>query len=63
MRTGLERLFDKLDGLRGKRVGVACNHTAVDPKLDHVLDRLRAAGIPVRRVFAPSTACTRRRRT
>ncbi|GDX78226.1 hypothetical protein LBMAG42_00370 [Deltaproteobacteria bacterium] len=53
MRTGLERLFDKLDGLRGKRVGVACNHTAVDPKLDHVLDRLRAAGIPVRRVFAP----------
>ncbi len=53
MRTGLERLFDKLDGLRGKRVGVACNHTAVDKNLDHLLDRLRAAGIPVRRVFAP----------
>ncbi len=53
MRTGLERLFDKVDDLRGKRVGVACNHTAVDHDLDHLLDRLRAADIPVKRVFAP----------
>ena len=51
--TGLERLFDKLDGLRGQRVGVACNHTAVDRNLDHLLDLLRAAGINVRRIFAP----------
>lgn len=51
--TGLERLFDNLDSLQGKRVGVACNHTAVDPNLDHLLDRLRAAGIVVRRIFAP----------
>ena len=34
-------------------MGVACNHTAVDPNLDHLLDRLRAAGIVVRRIFAP----------
>ncbi len=53
VRTGLERLFDNVDRLRGLRVGVACNHTAVDKNLDHLLDRLRAAGVPVRRIFAP----------
>jgi len=51
--TGLERLFDNLDGLRGKRLGVACNHTAVDRNLDHLLDRLGAAGVSVHRIFAP----------
>ncbi len=51
--TGLERLFDNLDGLRGKRLGVACNHSAVDRNLDHLLDRLGAAGVSVHRIFAP----------
>jgi uncharacterized protein YbbC (DUF1343 family) len=51
--TGLERLFDNLDSLRGKRIGVACNHTAVDRELNHLLDRLREEGVTVRRVFAP----------
>lgn len=53
VRTGLERLFDKLDILRGQRVGVACNHTAVDKNLDHLLDLLRREGVIVRRIFAP----------
>ncbi|MDP2308458.1 MAG: DUF1343 domain-containing protein [Pseudomonadota bacterium] len=53
MRTGLEVLFDDVSRLAGLRVGVCCNHTAVDPNLDHLLDRLAAAGISVRRVFAP----------
>lgn len=53
VRTGLERLFDNLQGLAGKRVGVACNHTAVDRRLDHLLDLLRAHGVPVRRIFTP----------
>lgn len=53
MRTGFERLFDNPGALRGKRVGVACNHTAVDTSLDHLLDRLRAADVKVRRIFAP----------
>lgn len=53
MRSGLEVLFDDVSALRGKRLGVACNHTAVDRRLDHLLDRLRAAELPVRRIFTP----------
>lgn len=53
MRSGLEVLFDDLSGLRGQRVGVCCNHTAVDSNLDHLLDRLAAANVPVKRVFTP----------
>lgn len=53
MRSGLERFFDSVDAVRGKRVGVACNHTAVDSRLDHLLDRLQRAEVPVRRIFAP----------
>jgi uncharacterized protein YbbC (DUF1343 family) len=53
MRSGLEVLFDDVGWLRNRRVGVACNHTAVDANLDHLLDRLAAAGVRVRRVFAP----------
>ncbi len=53
MRSGLEVLFDDVSALVGKRVGVCCNHTAVDGSLHHLLDRLAAAGIPVRRVFTP----------
>ena len=53
VRTGLERLFDNLGGLAGKRVGVACNHTAVNRDLDHLLDLLKAHGVPVRRIFTP----------
>ncbi len=53
VRTGLERLFDNLGGLAGKRVGVACNHTAVNRELDHLLDLLKAHGVPVRRIFTP----------
>lgn len=53
MRTGLEVLFDAPERLRGARVGVCCNHTAVDRRLDHLLDRLAGAGVKVRRVFTP----------
>lgn len=53
MRAGLDVLFDDVSWLRGRRVGVACNHTAVDHQLDHLLDRLRASGVAVRRVFTP----------
>ncbi|HNH47428.1 MAG TPA: DUF1343 domain-containing protein, partial [Myxococcota bacterium] len=53
MRPGLEVLFDSLDRLAGRRVGVCCNHTAVDHNLNHLLDLLRAKGIRVRRIFAP----------
>lgn len=53
MRAGLDVLFDDLTPYRGLRVGVAANHTAVDRSLDHLLDRLAAAGIPVTRIFTP----------
>lgn len=53
MRPGLEVLFDSLDRLAGRRVGVCCNHTAVDRNLNHLLDLLHAKGIRVRRIFAP----------
>lgn len=56
MRSGLDVLLSDdsaLAALRGQRVGVCCNHTAVDPNLDHLLDRLAAARVPVKRVFTP----------
>ena len=53
MRTGFDVLFDDPARLAGLRVGVCCNHTAVDADLDHLLDRLAAANIPVARVFTP----------
>ncbi len=53
MRSGLDALLADLSPLRGRRVGVCCNHTAVDRRLDHLLDHLRAARVPVRRVFTP----------
>jgi uncharacterized protein YbbC (DUF1343 family) len=56
MRDGLQVLFSDdsaLRRLRAARVGVCCNHTAVDGALDHLLDRLAAAGVAVRRVFTP----------
>ncbi len=53
MRSGLDVLFDDLHTLVGKRVGVACNHTAVDRELVHLLDRLRATNIQVVRIFTP----------
>lgn len=53
MRTGLDVLLADAAALRGKRVGVACNHTAVDANRDHLLPLLRAQGIAVKRVFTP----------
>jgi uncharacterized protein YbbC (DUF1343 family) len=53
MRTGLELLLDDVSPLRGRRVGLCCNHTAVTRGLDHALPQLLAAGVDVRRVFGP----------
>ena len=52
--TGLEKLLsDGVNGLSGKRVGLCCNHTAVDRDFDHAIDRLRGAGVELVRLFAP----------
>lgn len=54
MRSGLEVLLsDKLDLVKGLRVGLCCNHTAVDRDLNHAIDRLVGAGVPLVRLFGP----------
>ncbi len=54
MRTGLEVLLDERVGaLSDARVGLVCNHTAVDRRLDHAIDRLLAAGVRLERLFGP----------
>lgn len=66
MRSGLEALLDDpsrlsgaahpLTGLRvgrGARVGLVCNHTAVDRELRHAIDLLQAAGVNLVRLFGP----------
>ena len=52
-RSGLEVLLDDVAALKGRRVGLACNHTAVTRSLDHALGLLQSAGVQVSRVFAP----------
>ncbi len=53
MKTGLDILFENLDELRGKVVGVCCNHTAIDKDGNHLLDLLSTYQIQVRRIFGP----------
>jgi uncharacterized protein YbbC (DUF1343 family) len=54
MRTGLAVLLDEgLGALRDARVGLVCNHTAVDRNLNHAIDRLTAAGVNLVRLFGP----------
>jgi uncharacterized protein YbbC (DUF1343 family) len=56
MLSGLETLLGdaaRLARLRGARVGLCCNHTAVDRDLDHAVDLLRGAGVTLRRLFGP----------
>jgi uncharacterized protein YbbC (DUF1343 family) len=52
--TGLDVLCaEKLDLLRGRRVGVLCHPASVDGELVHVVDRLAAAGVKLTRLFGP----------
>ena len=53
MKTGLDRLFEHIDELRNKVVGVCCNHTAINQDGDHLLDLLAKHEIPVCRIFGP----------
>jgi uncharacterized protein YbbC (DUF1343 family) len=52
--TGLDVLCaERLDLLRGRRVGVLCHPASVDRELVHVVDRLVAAGVRPTRLFGP----------
>ncbi len=54
MQTGLEILLEeRLALLKGARVGLCCNHTAVDKQYAHAVERLLDAGIELVRLFAP----------
>ena len=54
MRSGLEVLLDeRLDLLKDARIGLVCNHTAVDRQFRHAIDRLQAAGVNLVRLFGP----------
>jgi uncharacterized protein YbbC (DUF1343 family) len=54
MLSGLEVLLDGgVDRLRGRRVGLVVNHTAVDRKLRHAIDRLIDADVDLVRLFGP----------
>lgn len=53
MRTGLDVLLADPAPYRGARVGLCCNHTAVDASLRHALPALQGAGLDIRRVFGP----------
>ena len=54
VRSGLEVLLDDgASSLRGKRVALCCNHTAIDARLQHAIEGLQAAGVQLVRLFAP----------
>jgi uncharacterized protein YbbC (DUF1343 family) len=53
MRSGLEVLLDDPSSLKGARVGLCCNPTAVDARYRHATDLLPAAGVDLVRLFGP----------
>ena len=53
MRSGLEVVLDDVQSLRGARVGLCCNPTAVDRNHRHAIERLRDAGVSLQRLFGP----------
>lgn len=53
VRSGLEVLLDDVSRWRGRRIGLVCNHTAVDGHLVHAIDRLTQAGVVLARLFGP----------
>jgi uncharacterized protein YbbC (DUF1343 family) len=56
MRAGLDVLLSDhaaIRDLRGRKVGLCCNHTAVTRALDHATTALRDAGVALTRIFAP----------
>lgn len=52
--SGLDVLLtEEIDSLRGKRVGIMCNHTAVTRDLIHITDALHTAGANLTALFGP----------
>jgi uncharacterized protein YbbC (DUF1343 family) len=54
MLSGLEHFLGQVPAsLKGARVGLCCNPTAVDRQLRHAVELLPAAGVPLTRIFGP----------
>ena len=54
MPSGLEELLLNVPpSLRGARVGLCCNPTAVDRNLRHAVETLPKAGLSIQRLFGP----------
>ncbi|HYE78312.1 MAG TPA: DUF1343 domain-containing protein [bacterium] len=54
VRPGLEVLLrDHLPELKGRRVGLVCNHTAIDSHGNHAIDLLRDSGVQLVALFSP----------
>ena len=54
MPSGLEVLLSDVPAsLRGARLGLCCNPTAVDRKLRHAVETLPQAGLAIKRLFGP----------
>ena len=54
VQTGLDVLLgERLDLLRGRRVGVLCHPASVDGRLVHIVDALAAAQVKLTRLFGP----------
>ncbi len=52
-RSGLEVFLDDVNHLRGSKIGICCNHTAVTRGLEHILPAVQRSGLDVKRMFAP----------
>lgn len=52
--TGAERLIsEKMNTVRGKKIGIVANHTSLVFEGTHLVDSLHSLGVDVVRVFAP----------
>lgn len=53
-RPGLELLFEqKMDLIRGRKVGLVTNHSAVTGDFTHAVDALLASGVDLRALYGP----------
>lgn len=52
--SGLDVLVtEEIGSLKGKNVGIMCNHTAVTRDLVHITDALSSAGVNIKALFGP----------
>ena len=52
--SGLDVLLaEELDGLKGQRVGIVCNHAAITRDYEHITDALQEAGVNITALFGP----------